>query len=96
MTLPILLRIVLLGLLELIFPKISKHKYTVISYSVRYLIGYLNVLFFAFCSPVIGQNLFYAGMKYTSATFTAAMCNVLPALTFLMAWILRYKFSSTL
>ncbi|KAK4488282.1 hypothetical protein RD792_004029 [Penstemon davidsonii] len=42
-------------------------------------------------SPIIGQNLFYAGMTYTSATFTAAMCNVLPALTFLMAWILRVE-----
>ncbi|KAK4488280.1 hypothetical protein RD792_004027 [Penstemon davidsonii] len=42
-------------------------------------------------SPVIGQNLFYAGMNYTTATFTSAMCNVLPALTFLMAWILRVE-----
>lgn len=42
------------------------------------------------CSPVIGQNLFYAGMRYSSATFAAAMCNLLPALTFLLAWILRY------
>ncbi|KAL3833494.1 hypothetical protein ACJIZ3_008230 [Penstemon smallii] len=57
MTLPILLKIMLLGLLD----------------------------------PVIGQNLFYAGMTYTSATFTAALCNVLPALTFLMAWILRVE-----
>ncbi|KAK6158188.1 hypothetical protein DH2020_005502 [Rehmannia glutinosa] len=42
-------------------------------------------------SPVIGQNMFYAGMKYSSATFAAAMCNLLPALTFLMAWILRIE-----
>ena len=28
-------------------------------------------------------------MKYTSATFTAAMTNVLPAFAFLMAWIFR-------
>ncbi|KAL3635551.1 hypothetical protein CASFOL_020098 [Castilleja foliolosa] len=41
--------------------------------------------------PVIGQNMFYAGLKYSSATFTAAMCNLLPALTFLIAWILRVE-----
>lgn len=40
--------------------------------------------------PVLDQNLYYTGMKYTSATFTSAMCNILPAITFVMAWILRY------
>ncbi|THG00271.1 hypothetical protein TEA_026297 [Camellia sinensis var. sinensis] len=39
--------------------------------------------------PVIDQNLFYTGMKYTTATFATAMCNIVPAITFLMAWILR-------
>ncbi|KAL0408222.1 UNVERIFIED_CONTAM: WAT1-related protein [Sesamum radiatum] len=38
--------------------------------------------------PVIDQNLYYAGMKYTTATFASAMCNVLPAITFLIAWAL--------
>ncbi|KAK6137460.1 hypothetical protein DH2020_028817 [Rehmannia glutinosa] len=42
-------------------------------------------------SPVIGQNMFYAGMKYSSATFSAALCNLLPALTFVLAWILRIE-----
>ncbi|CAN1747029.1 WAT1-related protein At2g39510 [Linum perenne] len=37
------------------------------------------------------QNLFYTGMKYTSATFSAAMTNVLPAFAFLMAWALRLE-----
>ncbi|CAN4090121.1 unnamed protein product [Withania somnifera] len=41
--------------------------------------------------PVIDQNLYYAGMKYTTATFATAMCNVLPAITFLLAWILRLE-----
>ncbi|CAK9137938.1 unnamed protein product [Ilex paraguariensis] len=41
--------------------------------------------------PVIDQNLFYAGMKYTTATFASAMGNILPAITFLMAWILRLE-----
>ncbi|CAK9176497.1 unnamed protein product [Ilex paraguariensis] len=41
--------------------------------------------------PVIDQNLYYTGMKYTTATFAAAMTNILPAITFLMAWILRLE-----
>ncbi|KAK4489892.1 hypothetical protein RD792_000539 [Penstemon davidsonii] len=39
----------------------------------------------------MGQNLFYAGMNQTTATFTSALSNVLPALTFIMAWILRVE-----
>ncbi|XP_010554433.1 PREDICTED: WAT1-related protein At2g39510-like [Tarenaya hassleriana] len=57
MTLPILFKIVLLGLLE----------------------------------PTIDQNLYYTGMGCTSATFTAAMSNVLPAFSFLMAWLFRLE-----
>ncbi|XP_010534481.1 PREDICTED: WAT1-related protein At2g39510-like [Tarenaya hassleriana] len=57
MTLPILFKILLLGLLE----------------------------------PTIDQNLYYTGMRYTSATFTAAMSNVLPAFAFLMAWLFRLE-----
>ncbi|KAH9703166.1 WAT1-related protein [Citrus sinensis] len=41
--------------------------------------------------PTIDQNLFYTGMKYTTATFTTAMANVLPAFAFLMAWIIRLE-----
>ncbi|CAN1142829.1 WAT1-related protein At2g37460 [Linum perenne] len=35
--------------------------------------------------PVIGQNLYFLGMKYTTATFAAAITNSLPAITFVMA-----------
>ncbi|KAF5204106.1 Wat1-related protein [Thalictrum thalictroides] len=41
--------------------------------------------------PVIDQNLYYMGMKYTSATFASAMCNILPAITFIMAIIFRLE-----
>ncbi|GFZ11041.1 nodulin MtN21 /EamA-like transporter family protein [Actinidia rufa] len=41
--------------------------------------------------PVIDQNLYFLGMKYTTATFATAMSNMLPAITFLMAWILRME-----
>ncbi|KAF3433749.1 hypothetical protein FNV43_RR24852 [Rhamnella rubrinervis] len=41
--------------------------------------------------PVLDQNLYYMGMKYTTATFTSAMCNMIPAFAFLMAWIFRLE-----
>nr|XP_009778858.1 PREDICTED: WAT1-related protein At2g37460-like isoform X2 [Nicotiana sylvestris] len=41
--------------------------------------------------PVIDQNLYSIGLKYTTATFAAAMCNILPAITFIMAWIFRLE-----
>ncbi|CAN6832054.1 unnamed protein product [Brassica oleracea] len=37
--------------------------------------------------PVIDQNLYYLGMKYTTATFATAMYNVLPAITFVLAYL---------
>ncbi|XP_048634525.1 WAT1-related protein At2g37460 isoform X2 [Brassica napus] len=40
-----------------------------------------------FDKPVIDQNLYYLGMKYTTATFATAMYNVLPAITFVLAYI---------
>ena len=40
--------------------------------------------------PVIDQNLYYLGMKYTTATLASATANVVPALTFVMALIFRY------
>ncbi|KAM5550971.1 hypothetical protein ABKV19_027360 [Rosa sericea] len=36
------------------------------------------------------QNLYYVGMKNSNATFTSAMCNMLPVFAFVMAWIFRY------
>ncbi|XP_044507232.1 WAT1-related protein At5g13670-like [Mangifera indica] len=42
-------------------------------------------------SPVFGQNLYYTGMKNTTATFTVAMNNILPAMAVIMAWIFRLE-----
>ncbi|XP_027101353.1 WAT1-related protein At2g39510 [Coffea arabica] len=50
-----------------------------------------KILLLGLLEPVIDQNLYYAAMKYTTATFTAAMTNMVPALTFLLAWILRLE-----
>ncbi|KAL3652671.1 hypothetical protein CASFOL_002352 [Castilleja foliolosa] len=38
-----------------------------------------KILLLSLFDPVIGQNMFYAGMKYSSATFASAMCNLIPA-----------------
>ncbi|KAJ0259523.1 WAT1-related protein [Hirschfeldia incana] len=52
---------------------------------------FLKIALLGLLEPTIDQNLYYTGMKYTSATFTAAMTNVLPAFAFLMAWIFRLE-----
>ncbi|CAN1352805.1 WAT1-related protein At4g08300 [Linum perenne] len=41
--------------------------------------------------PVLDQNLYYVGMKYTSATFASVSVNILPAITFVMALIFRLE-----
>ncbi|XP_010554592.1 PREDICTED: WAT1-related protein At2g39510-like [Tarenaya hassleriana] len=50
-----------------------------------------KILMLGLLEPTIDQNLYYTGMRYTSATFTAAMSNVLPAFAFLMAWLFRLE-----
>lgn len=48
---------------------------------------FLKIMLLAQLEPVLDQILYYTGMKYTTATFAIAMCNILPALTFFMAWV---------
>ena len=43
--------------------------------------------------PVLDQNLYYVGLKLTSATFTSATVNILPAVTFIMALVFRLIFT---
>ncbi|KAH9735758.1 WAT1-related protein [Citrus sinensis] len=50
-----------------------------------------KLLLLGLLEPVIDQNLYFIGMKYTTATFAAAMYNILPAITFLMAWTIRLE-----
>lgn len=42
------------------------------------------------CSITISQNFYYAGLALTSSTFASTMNNLQPAVTFLLAYILRY------
>ncbi|XP_020971386.1 WAT1-related protein At2g37450 isoform X3 [Arachis ipaensis] len=59
----------------------------------RHLVAFFAIAPFALFldKPVIDQNLYFLGMKYTTATFAAAMTNMLPAITFFMACILRLE-----
>ncbi|KAI3517330.1 hypothetical protein L1887_16544 [Cichorium endivia] len=52
---------------------------------------FLKIMLLGLLEPVIDQNLYYAGMKFTTATFATAMCNIVPAITFVMAWIFRLE-----
>ncbi|KAL8152645.1 hypothetical protein V2J09_010405 [Rumex salicifolius] len=52
---------------------------------------FIKILLLGLLEPVIDQNLYYMGMKYTSATFAATMGNILPAITFVMAWACRLE-----
>ncbi|KAD5803164.1 hypothetical protein E3N88_14524 [Mikania micrantha] len=52
---------------------------------------FVKLMLLALLEPVIDQNLYFLGMKATTATFAVSMCNVLPAITFIMACILRLE-----
>lgn len=52
---------------------------------------FLKIMLLGLLEPVIDQNLFYSGMKYTTASFASAMTNITPAITFIMAWIFGFE-----
>ncbi|KAH8512603.1 hypothetical protein Peur_056599 [Populus x canadensis] len=52
---------------------------------------FMQIFVLALLGPVIDQNFYYAGLKYTSPTFSCAMSNMLPAMTFVMAVIFRME-----
>ncbi|XP_022138963.1 WAT1-related protein At5g07050 [Momordica charantia] len=52
---------------------------------------FTQIFVLALLGPVIDQNFYYAGLKYTSPTFSCAMSNMLPAMTFVMAVIFRME-----
>ncbi|KAL0917153.1 hypothetical protein M5K25_012200 [Dendrobium thyrsiflorum] len=51
----------------------------------------MKIVGLAVIEPVIDQNLYYVGNKLTSASFTSSFYNILPAVTFIMALILRME-----
>ncbi|KAG9451075.1 hypothetical protein H6P81_011040 [Aristolochia fimbriata] len=52
---------------------------------------FFKILGLGLLEPVIDQNLYYTSLKMTSASFSSALTNVLPALTFLLACIFRME-----
>ncbi|KAJ0977991.1 hypothetical protein J5N97_013465 [Dioscorea zingiberensis] len=52
---------------------------------------FVQIFVLALLGPVIDQNFYYAGLKFTSPTFSCAMSNILPAMTFVLAVICRME-----
>ncbi|PHU05882.1 WAT1-related protein [Capsicum chinense] len=52
---------------------------------------FLQIFVLGLLGPVIDQNFYYAGLKYTSPTFSCAMSNMLPAMTFVIAVLCRME-----
>ncbi|XP_047338307.1 WAT1-related protein At5g07050-like [Impatiens glandulifera] len=52
---------------------------------------FMQIFVLGLLGPVIDQNFYYAGLKYTSPTFSCAMSNMLPAMTFILAVIFRME-----
>ncbi|AQK93785.1 WAT1-related protein At5g07050-like [Zea mays] len=53
--------------------------------------AFLQIFVLALLGPVIDQNFYYAGLKFTSPTFSCAMSNMLPAMTFVLAVLFRME-----
>ncbi|KAI3937647.1 hypothetical protein MKW98_027989 [Papaver atlanticum] len=51
----------------------------------------MQIFVLGLLGPVIDQNFYYAGLKFTSPTFACALSNILPAMTFVMAVICRME-----
>ncbi|URE44671.1 Auxin-induced protein [Musa troglodytarum] len=52
---------------------------------------FLKIMALALLEPVLDQNFYYLGAKYTSASFSSALYNILPAVTFVSAIVLRME-----
>ncbi|KAI4341818.1 hypothetical protein MLD38_026496 [Melastoma candidum] len=52
---------------------------------------FIKLMVLSLLEPVIDQNLYYLGIKNATATFVFALGNMLPAITFVMACILRLE-----
>ncbi|XP_010438422.1 PREDICTED: WAT1-related protein At4g08290 [Camelina sativa] len=50
-----------------------------------------KIMALGFLEPVLDQGFGYLGMNMTSATYASAIMNILPSVTFIIAWILRME-----
>ncbi|CAN7069124.1 hypothetical protein BRARA_J02481 [Brassica rapa] len=52
---------------------------------------FMQLFILGLLGPVIDQNFYYMGLKYTSPTFSCAISNMLPAMTFILAVLFRME-----
>ncbi|CAD5184001.1 unnamed protein product [Musa acuminata subsp. malaccensis] len=52
---------------------------------------FLQIFVLGLLGPVIDQNFYYVGLRLTSPTFSCALSNMLPAMTFVLAVICRME-----
>ncbi|KAJ0258270.1 WAT1-related protein [Hirschfeldia incana] len=52
---------------------------------------FMHIFVLALLGPVIDQNLYYIGLKLTSPTFSSAVSNIVPAITFILATLFRME-----
>ncbi|KAG8633093.1 WAT1-related protein At4g08290 [Manihot esculenta] len=52
---------------------------------------FLQIMALACLEPILDQGFTYLGMQYTSASFTSAIMNAVPSVTFVIAVILRLE-----
>ncbi|KAJ6810804.1 WAT1-related protein-like [Iris pallida] len=52
---------------------------------------FFKIVLLGLLEPVLDQNLYYVGANSTSAGFAAALFNILPAITFVLALLLRME-----
>ncbi|KAL0674419.1 hypothetical protein Bca4012_002400 [Brassica carinata] len=57
---------------------------------------FMHIFVLALLGPVIDQNLYYIGLKLTSPTFSSAVSNIVPAITFILATLFSTTTSSPL
>ncbi|KAJ6845801.1 WAT1-related protein-like [Iris pallida] len=56
-----------------------------------HILPFIQIFVLGLLGPVVDQNFYYAGLKFTSPTFSCAMSNILPAMTFVMAVLFRME-----
>lgn len=94
-TFTMFLQLFVLGLLGLVSSTSVITKQTK-SKTCAYITQKSSISSSCFFRPVIDQNFYYAGLKFTSPTFSCAMSNMLPAMTFVMAVICRYIYAPSI
>lgn len=52
---------------------------------------FFQIMVLGFLEPILDQGFTYLGMKYTSASFTSAIMNAVPSVTFVIAVIFRLE-----